>query len=63
MKKTFKTKNTCCMLFIQKKIFGLGFNIDFVTAVYDRPRIVTIYADIIFIRFWLDVYKPVKKSK
>jgi|SRR5690606_13496394 len=61
MIKDFKTKNSDGRLIIQKKIFGIGFNIDFVTATFDKPRLVTIYFDLIFIRFWLNIYKSVLK--
>jgi len=57
MIRDFKTKNSDGRLLIQKTLFGIGFNIDFVTATFDRPRIVTIYFDIIFIRFWWSLYK------
>jgi hypothetical protein len=62
MIKDFKTKNTDGRLIIDKKIFGLGFNIDFVTATFDRPRIVTVYFDLIFIRFWWNLYKSFLKK-
>ena len=59
----FKTKNSDGRLLIQKTIFGIGFNIDFVTAIFDRQRIVTVYFDLIFIRFWWSLYKrALKKS-
>jgi hypothetical protein len=57
MTKDFKTNRTDARLLIQKKIFGIGFSIDFVTATFNRPRIVTIYFDLIFIRFWWNLYK------
>lgn len=61
MIRDFKTKRTDGRLLIQKTIFGIGFNIDFVTATFDRPRIVTIYFDLIFIRFWWNLYKRALK--
>jgi len=57
MIRDFKTKNTDGRLLIQKTIFGIGFSIDFVTATFLRERIVTIYVDLIFIRFWWSLYK------
>ena len=53
----FKTKRTDTGLVIQKTLFGIGFSIDFVTASYGRERIMTIYCDLIFIRFWWNLYK------
>ena len=57
MIRDFKTKNTDGRLLIQKTIFGIGFNIDFVTATFDRPRIAVIYFDLFCIRFWYSFYK------
>jgi hypothetical protein len=57
MVRNFKTKRTDGRLLIQKTFFGIGFNIDYVTATAIRERLVVIYLDLIFIRFWWNIYK------
>ena len=56
MIKDFKYKNIDGRLIIQKRFFGIGINIDFVTPCTHKKRLFVLYIDLIFIRFWINVY-------
>jgi hypothetical protein len=61
MIKDFKNKNSDGRLLIQKCFFGFGFHIDFKSATFSRQKKFSIIIDLIFIRFFCNVYrKPLK---
>ena len=57
MIKDFKSKNSDGRLLIQKRFFGLGLHLDFISATIHRDKKYSLMIDFIFIRFWWNVYK------
>jgi hypothetical protein len=57
MIKRLETKNTDARLIIEKKVFGIGVHLDFDTIHLGRNRRFLLIIDLIFVRFWLNVFK------
>ena len=57
MIKRFETKNTDARLIVEKKIFGIGIHLNFDNTHLNRDRRFLLIVDLIFIRFWLNVFK------
>jgi len=55
--KDFDTKYFDSRLIIDKRIFGLGAHISFIVPITTREIFFNIHIDLIFIRFWMSVYK------
>jgi len=55
--KEFKTKNTDSRLIIDKCFFGIGIHLNFIEANFNRERRFLLIIDLMFIRFWWNVFK------
>ena len=57
MVKYFKTKNANGAFIVKNTPFGIGFHIDFIPPILTKEKRFSIIIDLIFIRFWWNVYK------
>lgn len=57
MKIDFENKKSDGRILINKKIYGIGFRINFCTPSWGRDIFYVVEIDFIFIRFWLNKYR------